>query len=264
MYIVSVLNAKGGVAKTTTALALADYLSKTHRVLFIDLDPQANATSTLLSLDIGQEPEDPTLFDVFNDFVMRSKKTIKSALRPSELKNLDLCPAHLDLEPYKEFFKLKMSRPVELLPDVLEPVQKDYDFCIVDCPADVSVYVESAIACADLNIVPTTFDLYGFQALQIVLKFMFSIHKSNEYDKFRVLYTRVKSSATKIQQEMAHYMESFESRGFVLPFKVKEEQAVTNAQSKHDSLMLSPGYKNSSARMAYKKLGEFVKEQANV
>ena len=59
-------------------------------------------------------------------------------------------------------------------------------------------------------------------------------------------------------------MGSFESRGFVLPFRVKEEQAVTNAQSKHESLMLNPLYKNSSARVSYEKLGEFVKEQANV
>ena len=263
MKIISVLNAKGGVAKTTSSLALADYLSKSHKVLFLDLDPQANATSTLLNLDIGQEAEEPTLSDTIHDFVMRQKHSIKKSIRPADLGNLDMSPAHLDLEPYKDFFKQKLPRPDRLIAEILKPVKKDYDFVICDCPADISLYVESAISASDLCLVPTTYDLYGFKALQILLKVMFSIHDS-DYDRFRVLYTRVKSSATKIQQEMSSYIEIFEKRGVVLPYRIPEEQSVTNAQARHHSLMLNSAYKNSTARKRYEDVGEFIKEYCHV
>lgn len=260
MKIISVLNAKGGVAKTTTALALADYLSKDHKVLFMDLDPQANATSTLLNLDVGKDAEDPTLYDVIDKWVRRDNRIIEKAIRSTSTKNLDICPAHLELEPSKDIFKQKLYRPLELISDILEPVKENYDFVVLDCPADISLYVESAIFTADLCLVPTTYDMYGFKAVQIVIRFMMSIHRNPDYRKFRILYTRVKSRATKVQEEMQRYIEVFEKRDVVLPFRIPEEQAVTNAQSKHDSLMLDKPYKNSTARSAYKKLGEFVKD----
>ena len=262
MKIVSVLNAKGGVAKTTTAIALADYLSQKHKVLLLDIDPQANATMSLLAHGVGNKVKTPTMFHVMRDWADDEERTIKKAIVPSKKGNLDLVPAHLKMETYKHNFKLSIPVPSRFIKDVLKPVAKEYDFVIIDCPADVSVYVESAIKNADLCLVPSTYGLYGFKAIQIAMKFIHSIHKS--YDKFRILYTRVESQATRIQDKMSEDIQVFEDSGAVLPFRIPKEQMVENCQAEHGSLMLDAKYKRSKARAAYAQLGKFVEEHFNV
>lgn len=243
MKIISVLNAKGGVAKTTTAIALADYLSQKHKVLFIDIDPQANGTMSLLSHDVGDKLKSPTMHTVMRDWAEDQERTIKDAIVRSELGNLDLVPAHLKMEAFKHTFKLSLPVPSRFMADILKPVKEDYEYVVIDCPADVSIYVESAIKNSDLCIVPSTYDLYGFKAIQIIMQFMFSIH-NNKFDKFKILYTRVNSRATKIQEQMQKHIDIFEKFDAVLPFHVPAEQMVTNAQGEHKSLMLDGKYKN--------------------
>lgn len=263
MYILSVLNAKGGVAKTTTAIALADYLSIKHKVLLIDIDPQANATMSLLSQDVGQKLKTPTMYNVMRSWADSQERTIKAAILPSGREGLDLVPADLKMETFKHSFKLALPVPSRFIADILKPVKKSYDYVVIDCPADVSIYVESAIKNSDLCIVPSTYDLYGFKAIQIIMQFIMSI-RGKKHRGFKVLYTRVKSRATKIQSQMQKYIDVFEQYNAVLPFQVPEEQAVTNAQGEHKSLMLDPIYKRSKARAAYARLAEYVEGEAHV
>jgi len=257
MRVISVMSAKGGVAKTTTALCLAEYLAKDHRVLFLDLDPQANATYTLLKVDIGEDLEGLTLYDVLSVFLLKKKNTLKEAIRKTE--HLDLVPASVELEPFKDFAKTKSRNPLVLLGAILKPVADDYDFIVLDCPADLSVYVESAIHISDLILLPSSYDMYGFQGISMVLQAIFEIH-SDDFSAFRVLYTQSNPRATKIKAQMGKYEQMLNELDAVLPFAIPLDQNVKNAQAKHESLMHNKSYRNSRARLKYEQLGEYILE----
>lgn len=260
MQIISFMNAKGGVAKTTSALCLAQYLaSKEYKTLFVDLDPQANATKTLLGLNVGEDIEGVTLYNVIYEWVIESKREIPAGAVRSVEEHMDLLPAHKDLEPFKDYAKTKMRNPLRLMSSILKKLERDYDYCVIDCPADLSVYVESSIYASNLIIIPSQYDAFGFEGVSIVFQAIQEIDEDGEIPR-KVLYTMHNKQATKIKEDMGDY-EVF-LRDFELPFRVPIDQQVRNAQGKKQSLMSHKDYKNSSARLAYKKLGEYVIEEA--
>lgn len=262
MQTISVMNAKGGVAKTTTALCLAEYLgNQGQKVLLVDLDPQANATNTLLKVEVGDELEGKTLYNVIYDQVMsKVKGTLPEAIRQADY--VDVAPASLDLEMFKELAKTKSRNPLKLLEKTLSPVKKTYDFVILDCPADLSVYVESAIHISDLILLPSSYDAFGFQGINLMIQAMFEVH-DEDYRQFRVLYTQDNARATRIKSEMNRYEKMLAEMDVVLPFMVPLDQNVKNAQARQHSLMANPKYKKSKARAAYEQLGAYVMKEAS-
>lgn len=257
METISILNAKGGVAKTTTALCLASHLaSRGSRVLFLDLDPQGNASQTLLKIPVGESAPSPTLYDALYSQVMDRKNIIESAIKPIG-EGLDLLPASQQMESFKDMIKSKSRRAVEVLKTMIKPVAGQYDHLIIDCPADLSVYVENAIEISDRLLLPTTFDLYGLSGLALVIPLLLEI-KGDDFDAYRVLYTMHNARATKIKAEIGGLADELEQAGFVLPFKIPADQSVKNSQARNADLMADPASRNSQARQAYTNLGEYI------
>lgn len=260
MQIISIMNAKGGVAKTTSSLCLASYLAaQNQRVLFMDLDPQANATKTLLKIDLGESAPAPTLYDALYAFVMESRKNIaESALKPVS-NHFQLLPASQRMEPFKDLVKTHSRRPLDVLKSLVKPLKKQFDFLIIDCPADLSVYVENAIEMSDLILLPTTYDLYGLDGLSLVIPVILEI-KGDDFDAYRVFYTLHNARATRIQKNIGTYAETLEEMGLVLPFKIPIDQSVKNSQASHQDLLSDPAYRSSRAREAYNQLGYYILE----
>ncbi|MDZ4055495.1 MAG: ParA family protein [Polynucleobacter sp.] len=260
MHTISIMNAKGGVAKTTTALCLASYLAtKGQRVLFMDLDPQSNATKTFLKLSVGYSAPAPTLYDVLYNYVMDSRKNIVATAVKEVAPNLFLLPASQRMEPFKDLIKSNSRRPLDVLKQIIKPLQKDFDYLIIDCPADLSVYVENAIEMSDTVLCPTTYDLYGLDGLSLVIPVLLEI-KGDDFAQYRVLYTMHNARATKIQEDIGNHAKMLEAMRKVLPFKIPIDQSVKNSQAKHQDLISTPTYRNSQARHAYTKLGDYVLE----
>ena len=262
MIAISICNAKGGVAKTTTALNLGSYLSaQGQRVLLIDLDPQANATKTFLELGIGDAAKPPTLYDVLYQYLMERKKNIiREAIRviPTH-PNLFLIAATLRMEQFKDMIKANSKRPLEVLKDLVKPIEPDYDYLILDCPADLSIYVENAIELADYILCPSLYDFYGIDALSLIIPTITEI-KGDDFANYRVLYTMFNPRATKIQEKLKDYADMLEGMEKVLPFKIPIDQNVKNSQAESVDFMNDKAYHNSKARLAYIKLGEYVME----
>jgi len=258
MQIISIMNAKGGVAKTTSSLCLASYLaSQNQRVLFMDLDPQANATKTLLKIELGESAPAPTLYDVLYAFVMENRKNIAAeALKPAG-HNLQLLPATQRMEPFKDLVKTHSRRPLDVLKSIVKPLKKNFDFLIIDCPADLSVYVENAIEMSDLILLPTTYDLYGLDGLSLVIPVILEI-KGDDFDAYRVFYTLHNARATRIQKNIGTYAQTLQDMGQVLPVKVPIDQSVKNSQASYQDLLSDPSYRNSRAREAYTELGAHI------
>jgi chromosome partitioning protein len=155
--IIAVANQKGGVGKTTTAVNLGAGLAERGlRVLVVDLDPQGNA-STGLGLNIREL--DATMYDVLLDDV-----PIEDCIEPSEVRNLFVAPASLDLAGAEIELVSAMSRELKLR-TALQPVKEDYDYILIDCPPSLGLLTLNAFAAVGEVLVPIQCEYYALEGL---------------------------------------------------------------------------------------------------
>ena len=155
--IIAVANQKGGVGKTTTAVNLGAGLAERGlRVLVVDLDPQGNA-STGLGLNIREL--EATMYDVLLDDV-----PIEDCIEPSEVRNLFVAPASLDLAGAEIELVAAMSRELRLR-SALAPVKDDYDYILIDCPPSLGLLTLNAFAAVGEVLVPIQCEYYALEGL---------------------------------------------------------------------------------------------------
>ncbi len=141
----ALVNVKGGVGKTTTAVNLAvSFASSGLRTLIIDLDPQCSTSCAL-----GIEDHEPNVADV----VMR-RRDLKDSLQPTSSENLSILRGSLELAGAD----LELSRrkaPVQTVRDALKPVRRRFDMVVIDSPPGLSLYSLMALDAAGAYVVPT-------------------------------------------------------------------------------------------------------------
>ena len=165
--IISVINQKGGVGKTTTVINLAAGLSmKGKKILVIDLDPQGNATTGLgLSNTIKSET---TIYNVVN-----GNKKISEVIQATSFKNLDLITSNVDLSGLevetagdsRRAFKLK-----DELMAILNNSGLSYDYVLIDCPPSLSLLTIMALVASDALVVPLQTEFFALEGLTQLLK----------------------------------------------------------------------------------------------
>lgn len=150
LQVISVVNFKGGSGKTTTAAHLAQHLALTgHRVLAIDLDPQAS-----LSALHGVQPEldqNPSLYDAI--CYDEGRRSIVDVIRPTNFPGLDLVPANLELQEYEYETPLHMMPESSLegrtfftrISEALKQVDDRYDVVVIDCPPQLGFLTLSSL-----------------------------------------------------------------------------------------------------------------------
>lgn len=157
MRTLAIVNLKGGSGKTTTALCLAVGLAHDdRRVLFIDADPQANATMTLLD---GDSADPPTLGNVLLD-----QGDITGAIRPSRVENLDILPADARLADAALLLADQLGRERRLRA-AMRAVAGDYDFVVIDSAPTLSLVTINVLNFAQELIVPVDAGLYSVAGL---------------------------------------------------------------------------------------------------
>ena len=165
--IISVINQKGGVGKTTTVINLAAGLSiKGKKILVIDLDPQGNATTGLgLSNTIKSET---TIYNVLN-----GNKKISEVIKATSFKNLDLITSNVDLSGLevetagdsRRAFKLK-----DELMAILNNSGLSYDYVLIDCPPSLSLLTIMALVASEALVVPLQTEFFALEGLTQLLK----------------------------------------------------------------------------------------------
>lgn len=166
--IIAIANNKGGVGKTTTVMAMGySWAEQGHRILFVDLDSQANLTSSLMPEEFDPER---TIADAFQE------KLDIPVVKVSD--NIDLVPSGLSLSNFDNITSRYSSREF-LLADLLEPVKDRYDFILIDCPPALGLITYNAFVAADHLIMTTTAEKYSYDGMMMISQIYNDVRSSN-------------------------------------------------------------------------------------
>lgn len=164
MKTYSIINQKGGVAKTTSTYNISHRLAEMgNRVLMIDLDPQAS-----LTISTGLEPEEvgATIVDVMISFQGKKKLDIQKVIVEID-KNLHLVPSIIDLSAADNLLYNEMSRE-GILKRALKSIKNDYDYCFIDCPPALNQLSINALVAADFCIIPVACEYLALRGLEML------------------------------------------------------------------------------------------------
>lgn len=251
MPILGVINQKGGVGKTTTAINLAAALAMlSRRVLLVDLDPQANASS-----GIGITDPEATVYDV-----LIGKASARQVIRDSNIPNLKILPASSDLAGAAVELDATTDN-MKLLAKALLAVRPNYDFIIVDSPPSVGALTLNSLAAADMLIIPLQAEYYALEGIAKMTDTVERVKGSLNPDLniLGILITMY-DNRTKLSKEVEdNVRKHFGNLVFsaVIPRNVRLAEAPSYGQSVFEFAADSQGAE------AYKQLAEEVLERVS-
>ncbi|MDR2760828.1 MAG: AAA family ATPase [Rickettsiales bacterium] len=162
MKIISVVNQKGGVGKTTSVINIAASLAMSNfRTLVIDFDPQNNLSS---GLGVDPAQREKNIYNVvFNNY------DENECIQQTKIKKLDIIPAKEDLAAF-ELDAINRERREFLLSGALEKIKNRYDFILVDCPPSLGLLTVNALTCCDFVLIPTQCEYFSLEGISHLLE----------------------------------------------------------------------------------------------
>jgi chromosome partitioning protein len=161
--IISVANQKGGVGKTTTVINLGASLAAAEKkILVVDFDPQTNCTS---GFGFPRRSENPTIYDL-----LTGRTSAKDAVVKSELPNLSIILGSIALAGAEvELANLEEGRE-QVLKNILDPLRKDYDYILIDCPPSLGLLTVNALTASDALLIPIQAEYFAMEGVSELMR----------------------------------------------------------------------------------------------
>lgn len=230
LKIITIVNNKGGVAKTVTAVNLARILAaQKKKTLLIDLDQQANATQYL---DCYGQNDNLGVSEV----LFREKKPEEVTLQ-TKYKNLFIIPAHTKGTPMESRLRVEDILPPQLfLKKAMEKEKEKYDYIIIDCPPSVSNVTANALCFSTHAIIPVTPSEFALEGIGVVLESIDrvnSFYSDGQLDVIGVLYTKVEERLNITK----HIIEQAEEMGIpILNTRIHKSSKVVESETQKEAL----------------------------
>lgn len=164
--VISLINQKGGVGKTTTSINLAASLAiLNQKVLLVDLDPQCNATT---GIGLNKGNIEKSIYNVLN-----GTATIEESILKTKYKNLYVLPANINLAGIDIELEQQTNSNITKsnhLKQHINQIKNDYDFIIIDCPPALGLITTNALATSDSVIIPVQCEYFALEGITQLLK----------------------------------------------------------------------------------------------
>lgn len=181
--IIAVSNEKGGVAKTTTTLSLGAALAELgHKVLLVDLDPQANLTLAL-GIELGESE-----YTASN--ILIESLPFPKACRTTDVQNIDLIPCNSRVETAEQFLPIRTGYAATLRRSIQNAGTLPYDYILIDCPPALGAITLNALSASNLLIIPTQAEYFSAYALRNMMSTIRRVRQDTNPDlAYRILVT---------------------------------------------------------------------------
>ena len=246
--VLAIVNQKGGVGKTTTAVNLAAAIALAgRRTVLVDLDPQGNATT---GLGVSKEGLHPTVYHV-----LLGEEPVEAALHETDIAALSVIPSGIDLVG-AEIELVAAPRREYVVSEALKPLREQVDYIVVDCPPSLGLLTVNALTAADKVLVPLQCEFYALEGLAHLIK---TVGRVRERLNPRIevagivltMFDGRTSLALQIREEVMRYFP-----GQILESVIPRNIRVTEAPSHGKPVMLYD--LKSSGSIAYLELAREV------